>query len=160
MSAHAGIAPIEPRHWPAILELNHRFVHWLSPLDEEGLRDLLGHCTYARQAHDGRAFLLGYDGNSPYRHKNVDWLSERLRSYAYIDRIVVAPEFAGKGLGRRLYDDFTNWARDTGHDTIACEVNTKPDNPASHAFHRNLGFDDMGEAEYGRHEVQYYQLRL
>ena len=154
------IEDIADAHYAELLRLNTRFVHWLSPLDRSALQTLMGHCRYARQAHDGQAFLLGYDGNSPYRHKNVDWLSARLGAYAYVDRIIVAPELAGRGVARALYADFADWARARGLGTVACEVNTEPDNPASHAFHARLGFRALGEQAYGDKAVRYYAQAL
>jgi predicted GNAT superfamily acetyltransferase len=154
------IRDIRPEHHAEILRLNDAFVHWLSPLDAAGLSALLGQCGYARQVGEGRAFMLGYDGNSAYRHKNVDWLSNRLERYAYIDRIVVDPSLAGQGVARQLYGDFENWALSQGLNAIGCEVNTQPDNPGSHAFHHRLGFRALGDAAYGDTAVRYYAKPL
>ena len=154
------IGDVRPEHHAKLLRLNEAFVHWLSPLDAEALRALLGRCDYARQTGDGQAFLLGYDGDGPYRHKNVDWLSARLGRYSYIDRVVVAPEAQGLGLARRLYDDMAAWSRKRGRDCLACEVNTRPDNPGSHAFHARLGFEVLGDADYGDVSLRYYAKRL
>ena len=151
----ARIGPIGPEHHTALLRLNTRFVHWLSPLDAPGLHALLSRCDYARQI-GGRAFLLGYPGSTDHRHKNVDWLSARLRSYAYIDRVVVDPAAAGQGHMRALYADFARWAEGRGLGRLACEVNTRPDNPASHRAHLALGFTALGEAEHGELAVRYY----
>ena len=154
------ISNVRPEHHAALLSLNARFVHWLSPLNTVGLAELLGRCDYARQI-GGEAFLLGYRGDGPYRHKNVDWLSDRLDGpYAYVDRVIVAPEAAGQGHARALYRDFAAWAAGQGITTTACEVNTRPANPASHAFHATLGFTPLGEAEYGDLAVRYYAKRI
>lgn len=154
------ISEIRPAHHAALLDLNARFVHWLSPLDANGLAELLGRCGYARQI-GGAAFLLGYRGDGPYSHKNLDWLSERLDApYAYIDRVIVAPEFARQGHARALYGDFAAWAAAQGIGQLACEVNTRPANPASHVFHAELGFTPLGEADYGDLAVRYYSKAL
>ena len=154
------IGDIRPEHHAELLRLNRDFVHWLSPLDMAGLRALLSKCGYARQIAGGRAFLLGYNGNSAYRHKNVNWLSPRLGTYSYIDRVVVDPRDRGKKWARSLYGDFQAWTRARGLMSMACEVNTQPDNPGSHAFHERLGFKPIGDACYGDTAVRYYAKRL
>ncbi|MEL7232104.1 MAG: GNAT family N-acetyltransferase [Pseudomonadota bacterium] len=154
------IDDINPEHHAEILRLNETFVHWLSPLDEAGLIALLGHASYARQVAGGQAFLIGYDGNSTYRHKNVDWLSARFESYAYVDRIVVDPSLAGQSVARQLYADFERWAGAQGLGWIGCEVNTVPDHPASHAFHVRLGFRPLDDVRYGDKAVRYYAKPL
>lgn len=52
------IAPIEPRHYDKVLNLNAVFVHWLSPLCEAELRALLTSCIYARQIGEGDGVLM------------------------------------------------------------------------------------------------------
>lgn len=154
-------SPITPDHHASILRNNAEFVHWLSPLDAAELIRLLDHADYARQAKDGEAVLIGYDGNGPYRHKNVDWLSRHIAEYFYIDRIIIGTSAQGLGLGRALYDDIAEYARSHGYAALACEVNTAPDNPASHAFHRRYGFRAMGEEQYAPDKaVRYYRFDL
>lgn len=161
MSASFRPSLITPDHFESILRNNAEFVHWLSPLDAAELTRLLDHADYARQAKDGEAVLIGYDGNGPYRHKNVDWLSERFSHYFYIDRIIIGASVQGLGLGRALYDDIAEYARSRGFEILACEVNTAPDNPVSHAFHQRYGFRAIGEAQYAQDKsVRYYRFDL
>lgn len=154
-------APIQPVHHAAILRNNAQFVHWLSPLDGADLTDLLGHADYAWQLQAGEAALIAYEGHGAYRHKNVDWLSARLDNFFYIDRIVIGAPAQGQGVGRALYADVETTARECGHTHIACEVNTQPDNPGSHAFHRALGFNPIGDVDYPNGvSVRYYMRKL
>ena len=141
-------APIQPAHKKTILSNNAQFVHWLSPLDEQQLDALINLSDYARQLREGEGCLLAYDGNGGHRHKNVDWLSRHLSSYLYIDRIIIGADAHGEGLGTFFYEDVARFARAQGFGAIACEVNTKPDNPASHRFHLARGFTALGEATY------------
>lgn len=158
---HPGPRPIQPAHHAAILRNNQQFVHWLSPLDGADLTVLLGHADYAQQFADGQAALIGYAGDSAYRHKHVDYLSARLDRYVYIDRIVIGAAGQGQGWGRTLYADIEEFARRSGHTHLACEVNTRPDNPGSHAFHRALGFAAFGDEDYeGGVSVRYYVRKL
>jgi len=140
------IGSIKPAYYDAILEMNTKFVHWLSPLDKSQLEDLLRQAAYARQIEDGRGVLIGLAGNADIEdHENLDWLKTRLANFLYIDRIIIASRGQGRGLGRKLYIDIEVFARAKGYDYLACEVNTKPDNPVSHVFHLNFGFKEIGE---------------
>jgi predicted GNAT superfamily acetyltransferase len=155
------LSPILPAHHAAILRNNLEFVYWLSPLDNPALTDLLGHADYAQQLNAGEAVLIAYDGHGPYRHKNVDWLSARLDNYMYIDRVVIGAAAQGQGAGRRLYADLEIAAQARGHTHIACEVNTQPDNPGSHAFHKALGYEAIGDVDYPNGvSVRYYVRKL
>ncbi|MGJ8558931.1 MAG: GNAT family N-acetyltransferase [Litorimonas sp.] len=154
-------SPIQSDHHATILRNNQQFVHWLSPLDALELTELLSHADYARQLYAGEAALIAYDGQGSYRHKNVDWLSARLGNYVYIDRVVIGAAAQGKGAGRTLYADLEATARLCGHTHIACEVNTQPDNPGSHAFHLALGYNPMEEVTYPNGgSVRYYVRKL
>lgn len=156
-----GPTRIQPAHHAEILRNNQQFVHWLSPLDDVGLTALLGIADYAQQLADGQAALIGYAGDSAYRHKHVDYLSARLDRYVYIDRVIIGAAGQGRGLGRALYADIEDFARRSGHTHLACEVNTRPDNPGSHAFHCALGFAAFGDADYdGGLSVRYYVRKL
>lgn len=154
-------SPIQPAHYAAILRNNEQFVHWLSPLDDTELTELLSHADYARQLHAGEAALIAYNGQGLYRHKNVDWLSARLENYFYIDRIVIGAPAHGQGVGRALYADVEKTARLRGHTHVACEVNIQPDNPGSHAFHLALGYEPFGDVAYPNDvSLRYYVRKL
>jgi predicted GNAT superfamily acetyltransferase len=74
------------------------------------------------------------------------WGCARYPRFVYVDRIVVAASARGRGYARRLYDDLFEHAVRLGHDHVVCEVNQKPPNPASDAFHAALGFVEVGTA--------------
>jgi predicted GNAT superfamily acetyltransferase len=62
-----------------------------------------------------------------------------------VDRIVVAPDHRGRGLGALLYSAVFDAARALGAEDVVCEVNLKPANPESLAFHDRLGFTEVGQ---------------
>lgn len=163
VSGRGEIKAIEPAHHKAILHMNREFVHWLSPWTQEALGYVLARADYARQIHDGAGVLIGYRHDVDYPdHKNLDWLRAHFEQFFYIDRIIIARGHHGKGLGRALYLDFEHVARRQGLPRLVCEVNIKPDNPASHRFHQALGFHPIGEQDYPRYDVavRYYEKRL
>ena len=59
---------------------------------------------------------------------------------------MVASTARGRGCARRLYHDLFEQAVRTGHERIVCEVNARPPNPESDAFHAALGFIEVGNA--------------
>ena len=157
------ISDIRPEHYAQLLKINETFVHWLSPLDEARLIWLLERTEYARQIDNAQAVLIGYAHDVDYPdHKNLTYLSSHLDNYFYIDRIIIDAAAQGKGYGRLLYEDFEQYARERGYDYLACEVNTKPDNPGSHRFHLKLGFEAIGDKDYPQFDsaLRYYAKKL
>lgn len=78
------------------------------------------------------------------------------------DRIVVAASARGRGCARRLYQDLFERAGCAGHERVVCEVNSRPPNPESDAFHTALGFVEIGSASIheGRKTVRYLSRPL
>ena len=70
-------------------------------------------------------------------------VAERSSDFHYIDRIVLAPEARGAGLGSELYGRIFAAATQRGASEVTCEVNVEPPNPASLAFHAALGFAEV-----------------
>ncbi|MEP3655659.1 MAG: GNAT family N-acetyltransferase [Litorimonas sp.] len=157
------IKDIRPEHHKRILKLNAEFVYWLSPLDHDELSQLLSHADYARQADDATGVLIGYAHDVDYPdHWNLEWLRPRLQNFFYIDRIIIDGTAQGRGLGQALYADVAEYARLRGYSWLACEVNTVPDNPGSHAFHLRDGFHSLGEQSCAGKDkaVRYYAKAL
>jgi predicted GNAT superfamily acetyltransferase len=63
-----------------------------------------------------------------------------------MDRVVVASSARSRGYARLLYRDLFDEASTAGHERIVCEVNARPPNPESDAFHAALGFTEVGSA--------------
>ncbi len=157
------ISPITSRHYDQILKINQEFVHWLSPLDSKRLDWVLSIASYKRQLDNAQAVLFGYAHDAEYPdHKNMTWLNQHVENYFYIDRIIIDPKSQGKGYGKVLYQDIEKFARKVGHAHLACEVNTKPNNQRSHAFHLAMGFIPIGDQDYPDFDaaVRYYRKSL
>jgi predicted GNAT superfamily acetyltransferase len=72
------------------------------------------------------------------------WVAERYPTFAYIDRVAIAPNHRSAGIGARLYDAVV--ARLSCQRTdLLCEVNLAPPNPGSVRFHERYGFRAVGE---------------
>jgi hypothetical protein len=87
-------------------------------------------------------FMIVLQSGLDYSSLNYAFFNNNFDNFDYVDRIVIADPFRGKKLGTALYDHlFEN----TDKTYVTCEVNKKPPNPASLAFHNKLGFNKLAE---------------
>jgi predicted GNAT superfamily acetyltransferase len=156
------IGPILAKHHSKILRLNQTFVHWLSPLNETELKALLSVATYTKQINNAEGVLIGYPHDVDYDDKNLAWLRPRFDSFHYIDRVIIDDRARGQQLAHKLYQDFEEEARHLGLSRLVYEVNIKPDNPRSHAFHLKQGFHALEDVEYPEWNaaLRYYEKPL
>ena len=141
------IRAAERADYAAVLAMNEDALPHVSSLTESEFSVLAGQCFYFGVALvDGvvAGSLMALRPGEDYRSLNYRWFCERYESFVYIDRIVVAPQFNGLGIGRALYADVERAARDTAP-ILTCEVNLDPPNPGSLAFHKKLGFAEVGQ---------------
>lgn len=98
-------------------------------------------------------FCLVLRPGADYDSGNFLWFCDRYEEFVYLDRIAIAPDFRRRGLGRAMYTEVEQLAAErcptAGHFTL--EVNLRPRNDTSLAFHDALGFVEVGqrETEYG-----------
>ena len=146
----------------ALLALNNAHAQESSWLEPERLEHLVAQAFRAQRIGNIDAFLLAFDQDADYDSPNFLWFRARYPSFVYVDRIVVAETARGRGCARRLYQDLFEHAEKAGHDRVVCEVNSRPPNPASDAFHAALGFVEIGTASIheGRKTVRYLSRPL
>jgi len=99
---------------------------------------------------DGRvvAFCQVLAPGAAYRSVNYLWFSARYDDFVYLDRIAVAPEQRGRGIGAALYAEVE---RRTSATWFTLEVNLVPRNDGSLRFHARHGFHEVGQqdTDYG-----------
>ena len=123
----------------------------VSPSDPDGMTALIAatDLTVAVVDETDPATVLGFAllfrAGADYASENYRWFSRRTDSFLYVDRIIVAPDHRGLGLGAHLYSAVFDAARALGTDVVFCEVNLRPANPESLAFHDRLGFTEIGQ---------------
>jgi RimJ/RimL family protein N-acetyltransferase len=76
--------------------------------------------------------------------QNLDLWSPLLNSMAHVGQIgtFLLPEWRGRGVGRRLWNATTSFARDAGYRKLVIQV--RGSNTAAQAFYRSLGFQACG----------------
>lgn len=132
---------------PSILALNRAAGVSVADIDHDTLAARFGSASYFRVAeHDGQVagFLIAGDPASTIDSAGFRWFRERHRSFAYVDRIVVAPSHRGHGLGRILYADLISFA-EVRVPVLGCEVSLDPRDDTSLLFHASMGFREVAQ---------------
>lgn len=148
----------------AVLALNNANTPHVNALTTEEFSWLQSHAAYFRVAVDATGvagFVLCLAAGLDYWSDNYKWFAARYDDYLYLDRVVVAERARRLGVGRALVADLHQmaagrWPR------VTLEVNLRPANPNSVAFHAALGYEAVGVREYdaGEHAVQMYSRAL
>ncbi len=135
----------------AITAINNQSSRELTFETFAGMRWYLGAAPYFRVIEREGAiggFLIGFRRGDDYHSENLAWFEARDDGdFAYVDRVAVAAERRGLGLGRRLYEDFAAWASEHDIPRLTCEVNTEPRNDGSLAFHERMGWSGIEERQ-------------
>lgn len=132
----------------AVLALNNDAVPAVNSLTSERLRELASMARHADVVLDESDAVLGLvvvlPRGAAYASPLYAWFTERFASYLYLDRIVVDPAVRRHGVGAFVYDQMEQRARPDGR--LVCEVNLRPPNPVSLAFHAARGYVEVGRA--------------
>ncbi len=147
---------------PAVNELSAEEVAWFAEATHTFLVAEVGGVGDGPDGAPAPAgFLFGLEGPGiDYASANYRWFCERYERFLYVDRIVVDPPAQGLGVGRSLYEAFA--VRADGQSHLCAEVNVRPRNDRSLAFHEAFGFRAVGEQETGSEgkRVRMFALEL
>lgn len=123
-SGRPGVAPLDPAEMARLLKLPNR------------------HLVAADGDDSALGYALAFDREAPYEGEEFLALRSAIAEpFIYIDQVAVAPGHEGRGLGRALYQELERIAGRHRIRVLCCEVNTKPANPGSMAFHTRMGFE-------------------
>lgn len=129
-----------------VLRLNDAAVPNVNRVDLDAMRWFLDNAAYFRSlVSDGglSGYLIGLGPDAAYDSPNFQWFKERYSAFVYVDRIVIDEGRRWSGLGSRLYEDIMEFSRPLAP-VLTCEVNLRPRNAASLAFHEKHGFTQAG----------------
>jgi len=141
------LRPIRPADFDEVVALNQRNVEALAPLDHHRLHELAGVADRADVvAVDGTfaGFVLTFAPGTSYDSENYRWFSRRYgEDFYYLDRIVLDTTFRRRGLGGFVYDQVE--LRAAPYHRLTLEVNLRPRNDASLAFHEGRGYVEVAQ---------------
>lgn len=130
-----------------VLALNAANQPEVGPLDQAKLDGLAAESALflVLEDHDGTiaGMLIVLNEGATYPSPNYRWFSDRYERFVYVDRIAIDESATGQGWGSALYHAAIEAATSSGRPVLCAEVNTVPDNPASHRFHLHNGFVEV-----------------
>ncbi len=147
MSGPAGFRDVGAADLPGLLALNNAHAAALSWQTPTQFSQLIDMACFAQTCGEADALLIALDQDAAYDNQNFAWLSARFERFVYIDRVVVAEHMQGRGLAGALYAALALQARSQQQPRLVCEINLDPPNQGSVAFHRRLGFEQVGQAD-------------
>ena len=90
-------------------------------------------------------YLLAFQSDTPYDGEEFLAFKESYtKPFIYIDQVAVGATWRRAGLASSLYHAIEAEAYRRGILALCCEVNLRPQNPGSLAFHRHNGFNQTG----------------
>jgi predicted GNAT superfamily acetyltransferase len=131
-----------------IADLNDVFVSVTSPMDAQRFLELFELCSYCLVVDDGEqllGFVIAMRNAAPYDNGNYQWFEARVRNMVYVDRIVLAADTRGQGLGHQLYEELSTMALADGCSVMTAEMDIEPPNTHSLHFHSKRGFVEHGQ---------------
>ena len=139
---------LHPDDLEACVRLNNDAIPAVSEADVAKMRHLVDESLLSLVAeHEGEVvgFCVNFGPHADYHSVNYRWFCERYEDFAYLDRIVVAPDARNLGIGAALYAAVESHI--AGTPWLFCEVNLRPRNDRSLAFHAAIGFREVGQQD-------------
>ena len=134
----------------AIERINREGQPGVNPMSAEEIDACLAKATLFRVAESAGepcGYLLAFGAGFASIGEEYAWFSARHPAFLYVDQIAVARAAWGQGVAAALYAELEREARARGIAHLVCEVNLRPENPRSLAFHRRQGFREAGRLE-------------
>lgn len=157
-----NLRPMRTDDAERVIALNAEVVELTSEMDEARFDALFEASSMKVVAeHDGEllGFVFAMGDFCRYENANFDWFHARIRSYLYVDRIVVSERSRGLGVGQLLYRHTFEIAEETGALSVCAEINVEPPNPGSLRFHERSGFVEIGRRRVDGGKVLSMQMR-
>jgi hypothetical protein len=158
------VSDITPADLGDVLAINEACVPHVNSLGLLEMQWFAKHAAYFRVVRDKRrlaGFLIGLGPGLAYESPNYQYFCRRHAQFGYVDRVAVAATARRLGVGSLLYDDYAASLKGVAP-LMVCEVNIRPPNPSSMAYHEKHGFVCVAtqETEEGKKEVALMERRL
>ena len=140
------IRGVEEADLEAVHAINEAAVPHVNSISVDRFRRFIDEAVYFRVAllETGIAgYLVAFDPPATYESLNFRWFQEHYADFIYVDRIAVAATARRRGVASALYENLFPFAR-ARTSLLTCEVNTRPMNADSLAFHERFGFREVG----------------
>ena len=135
----------------AAWQINEQGLPGTGQVTQEEMADLLSLCELPLGVFDGDemlGFVLCLAPRTRYASRNYAWFNERYQEFLYVDRIAIAVEHRGRGIGSLLYKRVIEHAESLQF-PVTAEVNLTPPNPGSIRFHERHSFTEVGAFHQG-----------
>ena len=145
------LEPVVEFNFASILQINQAAQPGVVSLSLLELSQIKKTATVFCALKDGsscRAYVIAYDSESTYEGEEFRWLQKHVpEKFLYIDQVAVAEDLRGRGIGSSVYEFIERFAVMNDFGSLTCEVNRKPPNPNSLAFHRRRGFVEISQID-------------
>lgn len=146
------VRDLVPDDLDRVLAINQAEVPAVGDVDRGEMAHLVEQSLIALVAEiDGcvAGFCIVLAPGADYGSTNYAWFSERYDDFVYLDRVAIAPEFQRRGVGRALYEAVERHSADRRPTAtqFTLEVDVRPRNDSSLAFHQDLGFVEVAQRE-------------
>ncbi len=117
---------------------NEKLVYTLTPVEPYEREVHAEDVDYGFDDSGPTIFFAEVDGNLAGRIKMLRWWNQ----FAYVDDIVVNPEYRGRGIGRTLLERGIQWAHENNFPGVMLE--TQDDNVPACTLYQSCGFTLSG----------------
>ena len=142
------IRDVQEHELEQVLAMNNAAGPGILPIDATRLARFHRDAEYFRIAErNGQmaGFLVAFGPDAEHDSGNFHWFRENAGGRAlYIDRVVVASQRRGGGVGRAFYADIQSYAEQR-YPQLACEVFMREGTDPVLLFHGALGFQEVGQ---------------
>ena len=104
-------------------------------------------------------FIFLMREGTTYQSENYKFISSKYDHFLYVDRIAIQSNYRRQGLAKKIYNKVIEDGKKLELD-ILCEVNTRPRNDISLAFHKKMGFKEIGTQDFQKNSVVYLKRSL
>jgi predicted GNAT superfamily acetyltransferase len=150
-----NIRRLESKDVTAAWQINEQGLPGTGQISPEEMADLFSLSELPIGVFDGGemlGFVLCLCPRTRYASLNYAWFNQRYQEFLYVDRIAVALEHRGRGIGSLLYGQVIEHGKNLQF-PVTAEVNLTPPNPGSIRFHERHRFREVGVFHQGKKSV-------